>query len=103
LQAGLFALLALNPWQFAGLFIAGLTFALLRVVSRSLWPAAVAHISLALFSIYVHYYEPTLPLFGDARPDAADPFMPLGLAAGVGAVGAGLIWLRCTAKRRRAF
>lgn len=102
LQAALFAGLALNPWQFAGLFVAGLTFALLRGAAQSLLPAAIAHVTLALFSIYVHYYEPTLPLFGDARPDAADPFMPLGLAAGVVAVGAGLVWLRFTARRRRA-
>lgn len=102
LQAALFALLALNPWQFVGLFVAGLTFALLRVAGRSLWPAVIAHVTLALFSIYVHYYEPTLPLFGDARPDEADPFMPLGLAAGVVAVGAGLAWLRFTVRRRRA-
>ncbi len=102
LQAALFAALALNPWQFVGLFIAGLTFAALRIAGRSVVPAAVAHATLALFSIYVHYYMPTLPLFGDARPDERDPFMPLGLAAGAVAVAAGLYWLRCTVRRRRA-
>jgi membrane protease YdiL (CAAX protease family) len=102
LQAALFALLSLNPWQFVGLFIAGLTFAALRIAGRSVVPAAVAHVTLALFSIYVHYYAPTLPLFGDARPDDADPFMPAGLAVGVVAVAAGLYWLRFTVVRRRA-
>ncbi len=38
-----FALLHLNPWHFPALLLLGLLLAVLRIVSRSLWPAIVVH------------------------------------------------------------
>ena len=83
-QAFLFALVHLNPWQFAYALPMGYLFGWLRVRSGSLWPCIVLHCGNNLLAIILVYFAPPIQFLNSGIYSSIEHVpVPLLLLAGV--------------------
>jgi membrane protease YdiL (CAAX protease family) len=87
-----FAAIHLNPYQFAGVFAAGLLLGWLRIATGSVWPGVIGHCANNAGIMIIMRVNPDIP--GVIHTDAVQ-FQPLWLdILGVALLGAGIVLFR---------
>jgi membrane protease YdiL (CAAX protease family) len=87
-----FAAIHLNPYQFAGVFAAGLLLGWLRIATGSVWPGVIGHFANNACIMLILRLDPDIP--GVIHTDAGQ-FQPLWLdILGVALLGAGIALFR---------
>jgi membrane protease YdiL (CAAX protease family) len=93
LSSLLFAVIHLNPWQFAAAFILGIVFAWWFIRTESLWPSLLGHTLANGLVAVILYFPLEIPGYNVISPDT--PLQPwwFDLAGAVLAL-TGLLWTR---------